>query len=552
MAAYYLIILLTILWIPRTVKNILFFLYLWQLKEYHIRRFIDHFRTDKGKSIFLNYIFFAKIFLAIFSIFLLPSLRYLGRAPFLTTIAVIAYALYFFETIFFIKNIFQKNFKKPVFTKKALILLFSALLITSIFFAAAVSMQKEIFYFVFWLLIFDIFTLFIVSLIVLIFQPFVVLYRNEFIIKKAREKILSRKDLIVVGITGSYGKTSVKELLSILLSSKFNVLKTDKHQNSEMGISQCILNNLKPEHQVFVVEMGSYGVGGIKLLAGIAMPKIGILTGINEQHLSLYKSQANIISTKYELIKSLPKDGLAIFNGDNKYCLELFRGTEISKKIYSTKNIVEEIIFKPDIWAEDIKIEKEYVYFKACAKKGESVEIKANILGEQNIPNILGAIIAANEMGVSFEEIKNACSKITQEQGSIILKKGKRGINILDASYSSNPDGALADLEFLKIWHGKKIVIIPCLIELGKASKEIHKKIGKKIGESCDLAIITSSERFDEIKEGALLAGMKQENIILIENPEEILIQLDIFSNKGDTILLEGRVFKKLINSLIN
>ncbi|GAI48689.1 unnamed protein product, partial [marine sediment metagenome] len=140
------------------------------------------------------------------------------------------------------------------------------------------------------------------------------------------------KNLLVVGITGSYGKTSTKEFLATVLSKRFNVLKTKEHQNSEIGISRCILNELKPEHKVFIVEMGAYGKGGIKLLCDIAKPKIGILTGMNEQHLALFGSQENIIKTKYELIENLPSDGMAIFNGNNKYCSELYGKTNISLK----------------------------------------------------------------------------------------------------------------------------------------------------------------------------------------------------------------------------
>ncbi len=150
---------------------------------------------------------------------------------------------------------------------------------------------------------------------------------------------------MVIGITGSYGKTSTKEILYTILAEKFGenkVLKTKEHQNSEVGVSQCILNDLKPEHKIFVCEMASYNRGGIKLLCDIAKPKIGILTGINEQHMSTQGSQENIIKTKYELIESLPQDGLSIFNGENFYCLELYQKTKIKKRICSINKMLGE------------------------------------------------------------------------------------------------------------------------------------------------------------------------------------------------------------------
>lgn len=550
MNTFYFTLLLISLWIIKSVKGIFLFLYLWQLKEYHFKRFIDHFRTANGRKLFLNYLFFSKVLIAAGFIPLLLATRFLGRTSFLTAVSIALILIYLFEAVVFFKNIFKKTFKKPVFTKKALFLTFVSFLFASLYLLTAVGKTREIFLFVFLLLVFDILTLLIVSFAVLIIQPFVVLYRNHFILNKAKEKISRRKDLKIIGITGSYGKTTVKEFLSTILSFKFNVLKTEKHQNSEMGISKRILNDLNPEHEIFIVEMGAYGIGGIKLLADIAQPQIGILTGINQQHLSLFGSQANIIKTKYELIENLPKTGLAIFNGDNKYCLELFRTTNIPKKLYRTSNISKEIVFQPDIWAENVKIEKDCIFFKAATKEKESADIKANVLGKQNISNMLAAILAAKNLGMSLEEIREACLNIVPEQGSIVSAIGKKDINILNATYSSNPDGVLADLDFLNIWPGRKIIIMPCLIELGEYSKEAHKKIGEKIASICDLAIITTKERYQDIEESAVSKGMKSENIILIDNPEKILIQLDIFSRSGDTILLEGRVPKKIINEL--
>ena len=544
-------ILLSILWFLRTIKNVLFYIYLWQLKEYHFGRFIDHFRTSKGKSLFFNRIYGLKTLMAVIFLVLLPMTKYLGRAPFLTTLIVIIFLLYIAEVFVFFKNIFARNFLKPVFTKKILFLTAFSMALLAIFFIIFAVASSDNFVFPFGLLLLDILTVFLVSFSVLIVQPFVVFYRTNFILKKAEQKIASRKDLIVIGITGSYGKTTTKEFLSEIISSKCSVLKTDKHQNSEMGIAQCILKNLKPEHQVFIVEMGAYGLGGIKLLAKIAKPKIGILTGINEQHLALFGSQENIIKTKYELIQSLPKDGLAVFNGDNKYCLELFKATEIPKKLFKIGREAKELSLKPDIWAENIIIDKDCVFLDVFTKKGEKANIRANVLGKQNISNILASILVASQMGMSIEEIKKAILKIKPEQGSLVLRKGSKDLNIFDSSYSANPDGVLADLEYFKLMPRLRVIIMPCLIELGRTSEEIHKKIGEKIGEVCDLAIITASERFEDLKNGAVSSGMPPENILLLEKAEDILVQLDISCHRGDSVLLEGRVPEKLIKELI-
>jgi len=522
---------LGIFWLVRTIKNTFFCLYLWQLKEYHLGRFISHFDTEKGKRLLLNPLNFLKV---IFLFFI--------QVLFLSQILLIIYIIESFQAV---KNFFQKKLKLPVLTKK-------------IIFLAAVSIILEISYlisifsfsdpnFLLYLLIFDILTIAFVSGIVLVFQPLAALAR-VFIIRKAIKKRKNFRDLIVVGITGSYGKTSTKEFLSTILAEKYNVLKTKEHQNSEVGVSQCILKELRSEHQIFVVEMGAYNRGGIKLLCDITKPKIGILTGINEQHLATFGSQENIIQAKYELIESLPENGTAIFNGNNKYCLELYKKTQKLKLISNIYHLTSDT--KTDAWAENIIVEKEFFNFKVYTKDGQSADFRVNLLGSQNIENILMATITAKELGMNLSEISEACKKIRLEQGGMRLIKNK-GLNVVDSTYSSNPNGVIANLDYLKTWQGKKAIIMPCLIELGKAAKEVHKRIGEKIGQICDSVIITTKDYFKEIEEGATKFGMEKENIIFLENPKEIFEKIKDFNGTEDVVLLQSRVPKELIDLLI-
>jgi UDP-N-acetylmuramoyl-tripeptide--D-alanyl-D-alanine ligase len=240
---------------------------------------------------------------------------------------------------------------------------------------------------------------------------------------------------------------------------------------------------------------------------------------------------------------------MAVFNWDNKYIRSKIKNQKSkiqikNQKFYSTKE-------KLDIWAEDIKIEKEWIYFKAFSKDGDSADFRVNLLGAQNIENILAAACVAKELGMSLKEISTASLKIKSWQSGIQLKKGKGGLNIIDATYSANPDGVISHLEYLKTFSGKKVIIMPCLIELGKASKKIHKRIGRKIAEVCHLAIITTKERFQDIIEGAIEKGMPSRNILFIENPKKIFKKIKNFCQPGDVILLESRVPETLIKQLI-
>jgi len=375
-------------------------------------------------------------------------------------------------------------------------------------------------------------------------------------LRKARNKIKKIKELSglkVVAITGSYGKTSTKEFLSAILSPKFKVLKTKEHQNSEIGCAKCILDDLKPTHQIFIAEVGAYNKGKVKQVCQMLGPKIGIVTGVNEQHLALFGSMENLLSAEGggELAVFLEKTGLLVVNGDNRYCINLVKKFNGKEKIYSESNKS----LNADIWAEDIEITKNHISFAAINKSKEMGQFHVNVLGRQNVQNLLAAILVARELGMDFGEIAEACKNIKQEQAGMVQKPGKHGINIIDSSYSANPDGVFADLEYLKIFPNKKIIVMPCLIELGKKSSEIHEKIGRKIAEACDLAIITSRDNFNELKKGFNSAipaktGI-QSKIVLIENPNEIYSMITLFCKQGDAVLLEGRVPAGLINLLV-
>ena len=544
-------LLLNTFWFVWMLKYTLFWLYLWQLKEYHIGRLVDHFKTSKGKKVLFSLEQIFKLVLVVFLLFTKDIFS------FIFSITVL---LYFGEVLIFVRVIFKKSFKKPVKTFKTLFLTlvsFSALVLFLIWNSNYPQSDQ-----ILWLLIFDIATPVIISAIVLLFQPFFVLARN-LKLKKAKaklEKIRQLSKVKVIAITGSYGKTSTKEFLTTILSKKFKVLSTSAHQNSEVGVANCILNDLKPSHEIFIAEVGAYNKGKVKEVCNILKPKIGIVTGVNGQHMSLFGSMENLLSAEGggELAEFLIKDGTLIVNGDNKYCLNLYKNFSSNPstssgqaKLYSLSNKV----IDADIWAENITVHKDFISFIAIDRHREATHFDVKVLGKQNVQNLLGSILVAKQLGMTFGEISEACKNIKQEQAGMTLKQEKHGINIIDSSYSANPDGVFADLDYLSVFTCKKIVAMPCLIELGKSSAEIHEKIGKKIGEICDMAIITSKDKFKEVERGfnsviPAEAGI-QSRIILIEKPEEIYSAITTFCKSGDAVLLEGRVpagLMKLLN----
>jgi UDP-N-acetylmuramoyl-tripeptide--D-alanyl-D-alanine ligase len=279
-------------------------------------------------------------------------------------------------------------------------------------------------------------------------------------------------------------------------------------------------------------------------------PSIGIVTGVNEQHLALFASLENLLSAEggQELVASLPHSGTIIINGDNKYCLDLYKKTEgIDKKLYTSGKTT----VSSDIWTEDIVTAKDHVSFIARSKEGELAHINAKVLGKQQVQNLLGAMLAAKRLGMSFDDIAVACNHIQPQQAGMILKTGIHGITIIDSSYSSNPDGVVADLDYLHTFKGNRVIIMPCLIELGPKSAQIHQQLGKKIAQTCNLAIITTKDKFRELENGAIEAGMPEDNIVLCDKPKEIVNYITTYCKEGDAILLEGRVPQEILRLLV-
>jgi len=534
---------LYILWFVWEVKFILFWLYLWQLKEYHIGRFIDHFRTYKGKKLAFDFVQILKLVLLVF----------LLDTSLFQYIYYIVIAIYLWELVILGRALLTKSFKKPVKTFKTGFLSVVSFVIAGYFLVniSVLSTQSSQ---ILWLLIFDILTPAIISFVVLAFQPAFVAIRNR-TLKQAEDKMKKIKSVSrmkVIAITGSYGKTSTKEFLTTILSKKYKVLSTKNHQNSEIGVARAILDDLKPSHEIFIAEVGAYNKGKVKEVCEMLMPKFGVVTGVNQQHMALFGSMDNLLSAEGggELLEALPADGTIFVNGENKYCLDLIKKSDKlpfeREKVYALSNKM----INADIWADGIEVFKEYISFLAINKPGNLAHFNVKVLGKQNVENLLGAILIAHELGMTFDEIAEAAKHIVHEQGGMTLRRGKHDIEIIDASYSSNPDGVEADLEYLRVFTNKKVIVMPCLIELGKESRIIHERLGKKIGEVCDLTIVTSKDYFKEIKRGCLMAGMPEKNILLCDRPHDAYSAITTFCKAGDAVLLEGRVPKQLIDLL--
>lgn len=413
-----------------------------------------------------------------------------------------------------------KKIYAPVWTAKTTLIFLTA----SVFMISLFSLEIfNSFGLPAYILIYLLAPLFVISSVIIINAPVYIAKRHIF--NLARTKISLAKNLTVIGITGSYGKSSTKEFLSQLLSQKFKVVKTSGNINTEIGVARFILSDLKPEDEILIVEMGAYKIGEIKKLCEITRPKIGILTGISEQHLALFGSLDAVKNAKYELIESLPPDGLAVFNGENKYCLELSEKWKGDKIIY------------PPIFSRRKRWEGVGGYLNDS-------KLRPDLPPHYRL-NLSGAVVTAKYLGMTDEEISRAAAEIRPVGRMMKTFIGKNNLLIIDDSYSANPEGVYAALDYLFFQpRENKIVVMPCLIELGRAAAGIHKKIGQAINKNCDFAIITTPAYFKEIKSEA------GDKAILESSPKKVIELLGAKADSETAILLEGRLSEDIVKSL--
>ncbi|MEW8973812.1 MAG: UDP-N-acetylmuramoyl-tripeptide--D-alanyl-D-alanine ligase [Tissierellaceae bacterium] len=354
--------------------------------------------------------------------------------------------------------------------------------------------------------------------------------------RSAQEKIKNREDLTVVGITGSFGKTSTKFILGTILGERFNVLNTPESYNTPMGLSKVINNELTEEHEIFIAEMGARGIGEIKEVAELCQPKIGVLTSIGPVHLETFKNIDNIMKTKYELIEELPTDGIAVFNYDNEYIKKLADKTFKEKILYALDDIE-----NTDIYADDIVVSELGSTFTLRDKDGNSISCTTRLLGRHNIYNILAGASVAKAMGLTFEEISRGIEKIKPIPHRLDIINPGTGVIIIDDAFNSNPIGTKAALDVLgQFKDGKKIIVTPGMVELGEMEEEANREFGTNIGKVCDYVILVGENRTKPIYEGLMEVNYNPANIFIVNSLEEATAHIGRLAKPKDVVLFEN------------
>ena len=385
------------------------------------------------------------------------------------------------------------------------------------------------------LLLMTIFSWFIVMVALILLIP-VEKSINRKYWKDAARILKGMPQLKVIGITGSYGKTSTKHFLERILSERYDVLITPGSYNTTMGVIRTIREILKPYNNVFICEMGAKQKGDIREICELVHPSVGIVTAVGPMHLETFKNIENVQSTKFELINSLPSDGLAVVNDDFEFCKNR-PVNNVKCERYSTSP---KLVGKDDYWAENIKYSTSGTTFTVKSKDGFELDLSTRLLGDCNVSNILAAIIVAKDLGLTDSEILRGVASIEPVEHRLSMKHTVGGVTILDDAFNSNPDGSRMALEVLKQFTGgKRIIITPVMVELGHRQFELNEKFGEYIAKSCDIAIVVGHYNREAIIKG-IEKGKFEGKLYEVDSFNEAQKLVNPMLQSGDTILYEN------------
>jgi UDP-N-acetylmuramoyl-tripeptide--D-alanyl-D-alanine ligase len=345
----------------------------------------------------------------------------------------------------------------------------------------------------------------------------------------------------VIGITGSYGKTSTKFVVADLLALRYRVLKTPAGVNTTMGITRVIREELRDEHEFFVVECSAYGPGEIREVCDVVHPCLGILTAVGVQHLERFGTQERIAEAKYELLAALPPGAPAVVNADDPICLRLAERARTEGKrvlLYG----MDEAAGPLAIRGTEVKVSGRGTSFRAVAGGGETASFETRLLGRWNLSNVLAGLSVAVEYGVPLSAMQDAVAALSPAPRRLEIKEEGGVVKILDVA-NSNPRGAEMALEVLAQFEGgSRILITPGMVELGPIEAEENRRFGEKAAAVCDYVVLVGPEQTRPIREGLAARAFPADRVLLARSADEVADRLAGIVRQGDVLLYENRL----------
>jgi UDP-N-acetylmuramoyl-tripeptide--D-alanyl-D-alanine ligase len=358
--------------------------------------------------------------------------------------------------------------------------------------------------------------------------------RNQKFVADAERIISEMPNLVRIGITGSYGKTSSKMVLGRVLAEAKYTLVTPDSYNTPMGITLTVRNQLKPIHQVFVAEMGARQSGDIKELCDIVHPQIGIVTAIGPQHLETFKTVENVAATKFELIDSLPADGVAVLNFDDEIIAEKARNVKVKVLSYGLERS------DVDYSADNIEFSPQGMSFRVKTVSGCEQNMHTKLLGRHNIYNILAACAAAEYLGLTLPEIAKAVAQVPPVEHRLVLKAAGN-FTIIDDAFNSNPAGSKAAVDVLAAMPGgRKMIITPGMVELGAEQARLNREFAEYAASKLDYVVIVGQKQSEPLLEGLRAAAFPENKYFVADDLASASAHMRSWVRNGDYVLFEN------------
>ena len=495
-----------------------FNLHMLQLNGYDNEEHAHWLKNNRGKQRQLIFLLLCAVMMGIYS------------APVTAVISILLLILDI-RIYLFLKSVFTK--KKLVMTTRAKRLVFTSSLIFVIIVAIGEVLENYL-HFVGGMA---------TALLGIFLTPYILMLANilnrpaekcvrQYYINDAKRILKENPHISIIGITGSYGKTSLKFYLNTLLSVKYNVLVTPESYNTPMGVVKTIREKMKSTHEIFVCEMGARKVGEIKEICDIVHPRDGLITSIGPQHLETFFNMDNIVKTKFELGDALPEGGLLFLNGDNEY---------ITGNAGNYKNTVMYGAGDANGYrTENVSVSDMGTTFTVIAPDGEKEEFTTRLIGGHNVINVLGAIAVAHAYGIPLADLKIPVRRLQPAEHRLqLLDRGS--VTVIDDTFNSNPIGSKAAVEMLALFDGTKILITPGMVELGEKEEEYNFKFGTYAADCCDYIFLVGKKRTKPIYDGVLSKGFDESRLKAVDTLQDAMnLANALKTEKKKYILLEN------------
>ncbi|MCS3631667.1 UDP-N-acetylmuramoyl-tripeptide--D-alanyl-D-alanine ligase [Salinibacter ruber] len=354
--------------------------------------------------------------------------------------------------------------------------------------------------------------------------------------RQARRRLQTRSDLSVVGITGSYGKTSTKFIVAELLRQKYNVYATPSSYNTPMGLCLAVNEHLKPEHQVLVLEYGIRYPGDMDELCDIAEPNASVVTTIGVAHLETMGTQDRIAAEKGVLVERTTPDGPAVLNVDDERVAAMAERAAGPVWRISTEGHPD-----ADITAGDIRYDTGGTAFDVTDDTGTTVAFETQLLGRHNVLNVLLAVAVGRSMGLRLRQMAHAVRRVEPIEHRLQLRS-RGDVTIIDDAFNSNPVGARNAVEILsEMDGGKRVIVTPGMVELGDRQWTENKDFGVVLAQhDLDLVVLVGEEQTAPIQAGLSEGGAPAERIMVVDSLVEAQEILERRLGPGDVVLYEN------------